>query len=201
MRNLSGLPDPTDPAYKEPGIKVLHIPGADIHTQCSTLKGCLTIIKGWMDVHPQAVPIPIMMELKIADEELGSTPYAWDHDDGALLDELDSEIRDVFGPDQLLTPDDLRIPGGEASLEASVLRRGWPDLESARGRIFFLMDNGPDHVYRHAYNKGRPSLEGRVLFTNSEPGQSDCAFQKVHLLHNHIPPSLPLLCASANSVV
>ncbi|KAF4119372.1 hypothetical protein GMORB2_4891 [Geosmithia morbida] len=166
VRSMSGLPYPTDPAWKEPGVKVLHVPGADVHTQCVTLISCLGIIKSWMDAHPLAVPIPIMMELKVADAELGSRPYAWDRDGGALLDELDDEIRSVFGEDQLLTPDSLRQTG--RTLEQSVLERGWPDLDSARGRIFFLMDNGPDHVYRHAYKKGRPSLQGRLNSPTSD---------------------------------
>lgn len=144
-----------------------------------------------MDSHPDSVPIPIMMEFKTADERLeaagGAKVIPWD--DETLLKGLDEEIRSVFGPDQLLTPDDVRR--GNLTLEESVLQYGWPDLDSARGRIFFLMDNGPDHEVRYAYNKGRPNLEGRVLFTNAAPGDSDCAFQKVRHYENY--PSLKQL--------
>ena len=38
------------------------------------------------------------------------------------------------------------------------------------------MDNGDP--YRSRYLAGHPSLRGRVLFTNSEPGQPDAAFLK-----------------------
>jgi Phosphoinositide phospholipase C, Ca2+-dependent len=58
-----------------------------------------------------------------------------------------------------------------------VVRRGWPSLRSARGRVMFLMDNNPGFVSA-AYTAGRPSLQGRVLFTNSRPGSPDAAFVK-----------------------
>lgn len=154
---------------------MLHIPDADIHSVCFTLIDCLTIIKSWMDSHPHSVPIPVMMEFKTADRNLTAAAIEWDNQE--LLAGLDDEIRSVFGPDQLLTPDDVRR--GNLTLEQSILQHGWPDLDSARGRIFFLMDNGPDHKVRYAYHKDRPNLEGRLLFTSSAPGNSDCAFQKV----------------------
>jgi hypothetical protein len=179
IRTLSGLPQDDDPAWQQPGVKVLHIPDTDVHTVCKTLVACLGIIKGWMDENPRSVPLPIMMEFKTASTATavlgGAKVIEWD--DAELLDGLDGEIRSVFGPEQLLTPDDIRR--GNLTLEQSVLEHGWPDLESARGRIFFLMDNGPDHPVRFKYNEGRPNLEGRVLFTNAAPGDSDCAFQKV----------------------
>lgn len=136
---------------------------------------CLRIIEAWMDAHPDAVPISVMTELKTAEGRGGARRIAWDN--AALLDGLDAEIRSVFPARRLITPDDVRRAG--MSLEESVLEHGWPDLESARGRIFFLMDNGPDGPTRRAYRKGSENLEGRVLFTNAAPGDADCAFQKV----------------------
>jgi hypothetical protein len=41
----------------------------------------------------------------------------------------------------------------------------------------FLMDNDPG-VVSAAYTAGRPSLQGRVMFTNSRPGSPDAAFVK-----------------------
>ena len=81
----------------------------------------------------------------------------------------------VFGEDRLLTPDDVRRPG--RTLEESVAGRGWRTLGRSRGKVLFLLDNEPGPV-RDAYVAGRPSLEGRVLFTNSLPGEPDAAFIK-----------------------
>jgi len=41
----------------------------------------------------------------------------------------------------------------------------------------FLLDNDPGPI-RDAYVAGRPSLEGRAIFTNSRPGMTDAAFVK-----------------------
>ena len=44
-----------------------------------------------------------------------------------------------------------------------------------RGKVLFTLDNGG---LRDLYRAGRPSLEGRVLFTPSAPGEPDAAFAK-----------------------
>jgi len=43
--------------------------------------------------------------------------------------------------------------------------------------VLFLLDNDPGPI-RDAYIDGRPSLQGRVLFTNSRAGFTDAAFIK-----------------------
>lgn len=156
----------------------MHVPDLDVHTVCATLVECLHDVKKWVDDHPKAVPIPILLEFKTA-ESIGqiiggSKKIDWDKAD--LLDSVDKEIRSVFGAGQLITPDDLRR--APASLEQSVLQFGWPDLSSAKGRVFFIMDN--DNNVREVYRAGRANLEGRVIFTNSNPGKPDCAFQKLN---------------------
>ncbi|KAI8176172.1 hypothetical protein KHU50_004039 [Colletotrichum sp. SAR 10_65] len=177
LANLSTIPDPE---LQQPGIKVLHVADADYHTTCKTFVGCLQVVKKWSQAHPDHVPIPFMIEFKTAEEAYaamgGAAPIPWNNTE--LLQGLDDEIRSVFAADELVTPDDIRR--GNLTLEQSVLQHGWPDLESARGRVLFLMDNGPVHPVRDAYTLGKPNLEGRVLFTNSAPGQSDCAFQKLN---------------------
>ncbi|GKT59892.1 acid phosphatase [Colletotrichum tofieldiae] len=180
IRKLANLSTAPDPDLLAPGIKVLHVADADYHTTCKTLTGCLGIVKKWSAEHPDHVPIPFMIEFKTSEAAIaaagGASQIPWN--DTALLQGLDDEIRSVFAPHELVTPDDIRR--GNLTLEQSVLRYGWPDLESARGRVLFLMDNGPVHPVRDAYTDGRPNLEGRVLFTNSAPGNSDCAFQKLN---------------------
>ncbi|ATY58325.1 PLC-like TIM beta alpha-barrel domain [Cordyceps militaris] len=179
IRRLVGLPFPSDPTYATNSTKVLHVPDLDVGGVCASVVQCLRIVKRWLDAHPRAVPVPILLELKTAESVGrmigGANVIAWN--DTALLDWLDAEIRSVFPREQMVLPDDLRrhdLP----TLEAAVLQRGWPDLDAARGRVFFVMDNGPVHPVRTAYIDGRPNLEGRVIFTNAAPGDPDCAFQK-----------------------
>jgi hypothetical protein len=93
-------------------------------------------------------------------------------------DRLDAEIRSVFPPSQLITPDDVR--GNYSGLEQAVLNQGWPSLAESRGKVMFTMCNcyGEDRR-RLDYHIGHPNLAGRVLFPNSTPGNSDAAV--VHL--------------------
>jgi hypothetical protein len=89
----------------------------------------------------------------------------------ATFDALDAEIRSVFSASELITPDDVR--GGHATLEEAVLNNGWPTLDEARGKMVFLMDQRP---VGPVYLEGHPALRGRVIFTNAELGEPDCAF-------------------------
>lgn len=173
VRAAAGV-GPYDPVMNDPGIKVFHIQDVDYQTSCLTLVECLQQVKGWSDANPGHVPIAILMELKDDPLSVGSytftTPEPWN---APAMDELDADIRSVFSPDDLITPDDVR--GSRSTLEEAVLNDGWPTLRESRGKVMFLMDNGG--AKRAAYRAGgHDSLQGRVLFTNSNPGQPDAAF-------------------------
>ncbi len=166
----------TDPAWYRPGIKVLHTADLDYNSTCVRLVSCLRLVRRWSRANADHVPLLVMLELKGTDPVAaanGGVPVPpWE---GAALNALDAEIRSVFRPDELITPDDVRRPG--LTLRQSVLQRGWPTLRRARGRVVFLMDNEPGPI-RAEYRRGRPSLERRVLFTNAPPGAPDAAFVK-----------------------
>lgn len=179
IRKAAGLPPPEDPAWHEPGFKVLHWADFDYRTSCVTLTGCLTQVKEWSQRHPRHVTVPVLLELKQTDPRLeergGAVSPPWDT---AMLDALDAAIRRVFPDRTTVTPDDVRHRG--ETLEESVLRHGWPRLSAARGKVMFLMDND-DQELQDAYRAGgRESLQGRVLFTDSQPGRADAAFMKVN---------------------
>jgi hypothetical protein len=174
---VAGLPNNAPPALARPGFKVLHIQDLDFNSWCLTFVDCLHQVDDWSDAHPRHLPINILVELKdgaIPDPGLGFTVP---HRIGpAELDALDAEIRSVFRRSEMITPDDVRR--GRATLEEAVLADGWPTLARSRGKVMFTMDNGGR--YRDDYRAGRPSLQGRVIFTNSTPGQPDAAFVKVN---------------------
>ena len=90
------------------------------------------------------------------------------------MDAIDAEILSVFPRRRIVAPDDVR--GSYATLDAAVRHGGWPTLADSRGKVMFLMDNG--EPYRSRYLVGRPALRGRIMFTNSVPGQPDAAFVK-----------------------
>jgi hypothetical protein len=176
LRQRLGAGPLTNPEWAQPGIKVLHTEDLDYNSTCIRMVTCLSLVRSWSRANPGHVPLLILLELKATDPiaaALGGVQVPpWN---GGALDALDAEIRSVFQPSELITPDHVRRPG--LTLEQSVLQRGWPSLRSARGRVMFLMDNDPGPVSA-AYTAGRPSLQGRVLFTNSRPGRPDAAFVK-----------------------
>ena len=120
------------------------------------LTACLRLVRQWSRANRRHVPLLVMLELKATDPVAGAVGGVrvppWD---GQALDTLDREIRSVFRADELITPDDVRRRG--LTLEQSVLRRGWPTPRRARGRVAFLMDNGPGPISA-AYTAGRPQL-------------------------------------------
>ncbi|GAA2592497.1 phosphatidylinositol-specific phospholipase C1-like protein [Streptomyces axinellae] len=179
IRRQAGLPPLTDPDWKKPGFKVLHWADFDYRSTCVTLRGCLREVKEWSDSRPGHVAVPVLLELKRTDprlEELGgakSPPW-----DTAMLDALDAEIRSVFPDQETVTADDIRHRG--ETLEQSVLKRGWPRVRDTRGQVMFFMDNDARDIQDAYRAGGRESLQGRVLFTDSEPGRADAAFMKVN---------------------
>ncbi len=171
----AGLPaDPDfDPQHEmdKPGFKVMHIQGLDERSTCHTFVACLNDVRTWSKQHPQHVPIFILVEtkegpLREMPDAVKTEPFT-----AAVFDALDAEIRSVFKPGEMITPDEVR--GSAATLVEAVHAGKWPTLAEARGRVIFLMDQ------QHAgpiYAQGHPSLRGRILFTNAVPGAPDAAF-------------------------
>lgn len=176
VRKRLGTGPLPDPAWRQPGVKVLHIADLDYNTTCARLVTCLEQVEAYSDANPGHVPLAVLLELKQSDRRAvaqgGVVAPPWD---AGALDGLEAEIRSVLGEDDMITSDDVRRPG--LTLEESVRRYGWPSLEDGRGKVVFLLDNDPGAI-RNAYIAGRPSLEGRVIFTNSRAGQPDAAFIK-----------------------
>jgi hypothetical protein len=167
-------PDPDfDPngLMNKPGFKVMHVQDVDYRSTCQPFIACLEQVRQWSHAHPGHVPIFILVETKQGKPrgELHLTepePFT-----SETFDALDAEIRSVFPANEMITPDDVR--GHYDTLNEAVLAGNWPTLASARGKVVFLMDQRP---VGPVYLAGHPSLRGRVLFTNSEPGQPDAAF-------------------------
>jgi hypothetical protein len=179
IRKLTGQGPLTDPALAQPGIKVMHVPDFDYNTNCRTFVICLQQVKTWTDQHPNAAPISINHEQKQSDPQVvaagGVKAPPWDLTN---LNSVDTEIRSVFSPDDLITPDTVRKPG--LTLEQSVLSKGWPTLNRARGKVLFYFDNGGPGEIRDLYREGKPNLEGRAVFTRGPEGEPDAAITEVN---------------------
>jgi Phosphoinositide phospholipase C, Ca2+-dependent len=183
----AGLPaDPDfDPLHEmdKPGFKVMHVLDVDQRSSCHTFITCLTTIRGWSQQHPQHLPIFILVETKQGREGAAPQPHQPEPFTSETFDALDAEIRSVFSPNEMITPDEVRgsydtLPEairstGAASSASGKKTGGWPTLANARGKVIFLMDQRP---VEQVYTQGHPSLRGRIIFTNAVPGAPDAAF-------------------------
>lgn len=153
-----------------PGFKVLHSQDLDVRSSCPTWVQCLEIIKSWSDQHPRHVPILIMFNAKEGGSAFPGVTPALDFSVAAYR-ALDAEILSVFPRQRIITPDEVR--GNFPTLREAVLAGNWPDLDAARGRVFFALDEGPEKVRR--YMDGNTSLQGLPIFVNSISEQEDHA--------------------------
>jgi hypothetical protein len=172
-----GLPNETPPELLEPGFKVLHGQEVDFNSSCLTFVICLEQVHEWSKANTGHLPITILVEMKegsVPDPlDLGfltAIPFTPE-----LLDDVDEEIGSVFSRREVITPDDLR--GRYRTLDAAVRAGNWPTLNRARGKVMFVMDNSG---MQDMYTAGHPVLQGRMMFTNAEPGDPDAAFVKVN---------------------
>lgn len=168
---------PADPDFDpaglmmKPGFKVMHMQDIDYRSTCEPFIACLQQVRQWSRAHPKHIPIFILVETKQEKPRPPAQVTIPETFTASTFDALDSEIRSVFSPSEMITPDDVR--GKYETLNEAVLAGNWPTLASARGKVVFLMDQrsvGP------VYLEGHPSLRGRVVFTNAVPGAPDAAF-------------------------
>jgi hypothetical protein len=160
-------------AMMKPGFKVFHIPEVD-YRSCGTFKQCIGQIDAWSRAHPPH--LPIMVTINAADRPINK-PGVTDPLPltAPLLDALDGEIRDVLTPNRIITPDDVR--GNAPTLREAVTTKGWPTLESARGKIYFVLDTPSDVSDR--YRAGHPSLKGRPIFGWYDTDQPEASVEIV----------------------
>lgn len=154
-----------------PGFKVLHIQDIDYLSVCATLVACLQELKAWSTAHPDHIPILVTMNAK--DDEIpfpGSvTPLKFNT---AAFDTLDKEILSVFSRSEIVTPDEVQ--GSFPTLREAILKHGWPTLGETRGKFVFALDEEGDKI--KAYEGGRKSLEGRVMFVNAPEDSPAAAY-------------------------
>lgn len=152
------------------GFKVLHIPDIDFRSNCLTFKMCLLELKSWSEQHPGHYPVFITMNAK--DEGLKTAGFTVPQKfTSSTFDSLDNEITTYLGKDHLITPE--LVKGTYPTLEKAVLNHNWPLVEDVKGKFLFILDETGDKIA--TYIKGHPSLQGRILFTNSKPHTPEAA--------------------------
>jgi hypothetical protein len=133
-------------------LAVFHLRG-DEGTTCASLVKCLTEVRQWSEANRGHLPVFVLLEPK--------------HEIGALVDPIavDAEVRSVFRPDQLLTPDDVQ--GSAPTLRQAVQENGWPLLGTTRNKVVVVFSDDP--LTRATYTSGETSLRGRAMFVYAPP--------------------------------
>ncbi|POY40566.1 hypothetical protein C3L50_03435 [Flavobacterium alvei] len=155
---------------KKPGLKMFHIQDIDFRSHYLLFKDALLALKKWSDKHPNHTPIFILMNTKDQVVENLRKPLPFT---AKALDSIDIEIKSVFSDKQLITPDLVR--GKYKTLEEAILKKGWPELKTVKGRFLFVLDEKEDKINK--YLEHHFSLQDRVLFVNSQEGNPEAAFQ------------------------
>ncbi|HET6325987.1 MAG TPA: Ca2+-dependent phosphoinositide-specific phospholipase C [Planctomycetaceae bacterium] len=172
-----------DLQYRKGEFLVFHVAILDEGSTCHTLKEGLETVRKWSDAHPRHLPISFLFELKQEGPTLDPTIKV---PDSAALDQLDGILRSVFPPERTITPDDVR--GSAATLREAVLKSDWPRLESARGKVFYILHD--EKKERELYTRDHPSLRGRVMFVRSSENREDAATLVMDSPHD---PNIPRL--------
>jgi hypothetical protein len=143
-------------------LAVFHLRG-DEGTTCPTLRQCLGEVRDWSAAHRGHLPLFVLIEPK--------------HEFGAPVDgvAVDADIRSVFAPEQLLTPDDVQ--GDWPSLRQAVQQGGWPLLGATRGKVVFVYTD--TLANRTTYTSSETSLQGRVMFVYADPSSPLAAVASV----------------------
>ncbi|WP_134090183.1 phosphatidylinositol-specific phospholipase C1-like protein [Olivibacter sp. XZL3] len=170
--DLAPNQEPYDPDGEmlRSGYKVLHVPDYDFRTDSYTLESLLKKLRVWSEEHPDHYPVFITLEAKGGDSS-GPGMAATEALTVQAFDELDRCIEEYLGREHLITPDDVR--GHYSTLEEAVLAGNWPKVQEAKGKYLFVLDDKDRK--RATYMEGRPSLKGRILFVNADPGTPEAA--------------------------
>jgi hypothetical protein len=167
-----------DPAYvsamSEPGFKVIHVLDVDFHSSCLALKDCLVQVAGWSRAHKNHYPLLIALHANDTKTPMPGatqpTPF-----DAEAFAALDTEIRAVFEPGELITPD--QVKGSHANLREAALAGGWPKLGEARGKVMFLLDDNVRKI--DLYAGAVESLQGRPMFVAADENSPLASFISV----------------------
>ncbi|MEO7099834.1 MAG: Ca2+-dependent phosphoinositide-specific phospholipase C [Luteolibacter sp.] len=162
-----------DPAWKTPGLKILHSPDFDFRVTVPTLRKALQELVAWSKAHPKHEPVMVLLELKEDSFSPRIRPVPFDE---TQLKSMEEEIRSEMPESMILTPDKVR--GSAANLRDAVTQHGWPRLSEAAGKFVFTLDNEGAMRDRYLALSPEKDLRGRLLFVSVPPEHSAAAWMK-----------------------
>lgn len=158
-----------------PGFKVFHIQDIDFLSQNILFKNILEELKRWSKKNKDHIPVIITMNAK--DQVINNPnfviPLKFTKN---TLDSIDLEIRSVLPESKLITPD--LVKGKFPTLEEAILKNGWPQIDSIRGRFLFVLDETGEKLNNYLNSDG--SLTNKVLFVNAMEGNPNAAVRIIN---------------------
>lgn len=175
VKSLGEEPEPFDVEQKLqlPGLKVFHVQDIDFRSHQLLFKDALHELKKWSQGNEGHTPIIITINAKDGEIPQLKKPLPFTAE---ALQSIDTEIREVFEEERLITPDLVR--GDFETLEQAVLTNGWPGLNEVRNRFMFVLDEGDEKT--NEYLSNFPNLKGASLFVNKEEGNPTAAFRIIN---------------------
>ncbi len=154
---------------RQSGFKILHMPDLDFRTHYYTLKECLLALKSWSGRNPDHIPVFITFEAKDGGaNKFGTQPEKFTK---TLFDKLDQAFQNYLGVENIITPDMVR--GNFETLEEAVLHSNWPTMKESKGKFLIVLNDRDPKM--SMYTTGHPSLRGRMMFVNADPGVPEAA--------------------------
>lgn len=162
-----------DPAWKEPGLKILHSPDFDFRTTVPTFRKALRELVAWSSANPKHEPVMVLVELKEESFSPRIRPIPFDE---TQLKSVEEEIRAEMPEGMILTPDRLR--GDAPTLREAITTRGWPKLSEAAGKFIFCLDNEGATLDRYLALSTGKDLQGRIMLASVPPEHPAAAWMK-----------------------
>jgi hypothetical protein len=157
---------------------VYHIAIVDSSTNCGDcLCDCLGEVKKWSDQNSNHTVMVIFLEPKTI---FNAHPFCTG-DDAYIFHRMESEVLSVFPLDQIIVPDQIR--GNFTSLRSAVITRGWPSVESTRGKFMFVLNFWSENMHCKQYyeNKTHP-----LFFMRTNGDDDNAAFVEMGSVGNNI---------------
>lgn len=175
VKSLGEEPQPFDVERKLqlPGLKVFHIQEIDFRSHQLLFKDALKELKKWSQANEGHTPIIITINAKDGEIPLTRKPLPFTAE---ALQSIDTEIREVFQDESLITP--AMVRGNFETLEQAVLTTGWPLLNEVKNRCMFVLDENDKKT--NEYLSSFPNSKGAALFVNQEEGNPNAAFRIIN---------------------
>ena len=175
VRDAGETPLPYDEnnILENPGLKMFHTQDVDFRSHHLLFTDGLIALKEWSDQHVDHTPIIVLINAKDGEIPLTKNPVPFDAEG---IKRIDDEIANVFGTDQLITPDLVR--NNHTTLENAILEDGWPALDESKGKILFVLDE--DLVKINLYLSSFPRLQNAAMFVNAIEGSPEAAFRIIN---------------------